>query len=299
MEREPSVSPEEGRPSTAATPESQPRQLARRQVPRSVSVPLLSVLGVFVVYQGHGLWREWQSFRQEFQTSESTSFIGYHNVYPRFSTAKHPKDWFRSEGDSIFLWSGWEGKRHLWFKAKKGELEQSHLSDPIGRDVFRGIEVPWIETGGGSIWDRVPSSALVVGESLEGSFSAYPLVVLQHVCLVHDKVKDHPFLVIRAPTLEGDQSICVCDTQSAGPSFHLGTSGYLLDGKVLLYDRETESLWVEEGESLSAISGPHKGMKLPLIDRPAAVAWGKWKTSHPGSRLVVGSKDPESVPASH
>jgi len=254
---------------------------------------LLSVLGVFVLFEGQGLLREWQSLRVDLQAAENHAFVGYLNVYPRFSTARHPNDWVRSEGDAVLLWAGWEpGKQHIWFKARKGDMDIAQLSDPIGRDVFRGIEEPLIETGGGSIWERVPSGALVVGDSLEGLASAYPLVVLQRVCVVHDTVKDHPYLVVHTPTPAGDRSIGIYDLESEGSRFRLGTSGYLLDGKVLLYDRETESLWVERDRSLDAISGPRKGKQLPLVDRPATVAWSTWKTNHPRSRLVVGSKEP-------
>ena len=70
-------------------------------------------------------------------------------------------------------------------------------------------------------------------------------------------------------------------------------------GTYLLYDRDTESLWVEGDTSLNAISVQQKGKQLPLVDRPAAVAWSDWKTSHPGSRLVVGAREPETGPASH
>jgi len=264
-----------------------------------VSVPVLSVLGAFVAFEGHGLWKEWQSFRGDLQTASTQSFVGYHNIYPKFSTARHPKDWFRTEGDVLLLWAGWGGKQHLWFKAKKGELDPSRLSEPIGRDVYRGIADPMIETGGGPIWDRVPSDAAVVGESLEDSPSAYPLVVLRRVGLVHDTIKNHPYLLVFTPVTPGEQTIGVYDLESAGSNFHLGTSGYLLDNKVLLYDRETESLWVEGEKSLNAISGAQKGKQLPLVDRPVTVTWSAWKTNHPGSRLVVGSRDDETVPAPH
>ena len=202
-------------------PRSSPRGTGKRPLPRSVSVPVLSVLGAFVAFEGHGLWKEWQSLRSDLQTAETQAFVGYHNIYPKFSTARHPKDWFRSEGDAVFLWAGWEpGKQHLWFKAKKGELDQSHLSEPIGRDVFRGIEDPWIETGGGSIWERVPSDAPVVGRVARGFASAYPLLVLQRVCLVHDTIKDHPYLAgPHAHRPPGERSIGVYDLESAGPQF--------------------------------------------------------------------------------
>ena len=60
----------------------------------------------------------------------------------------------------------------------------------------------------------------------------------------------------------------------------LGTSGYLLDGKPVLYDHETESLWTENGDSLAAIAGRYKGKRLPRLasPRPSPGAPGKPKT---------------------
>ena len=154
-----------------------------------------------------------------------------------------------------------------------------------------------IETGGGPIWERVPSNAPVIGESLQDSPSAYPLLVLRRVGVVHDTIKNHPYLLVFTPVTPAEQTIGVYDLESAGPNFHLGTSGYMLDNKVLLYDHDTESLWIEGDKSLDAISGARKGKQLPLVDRPVAVTWSSWKASHPGSRLVVGSRDPEGVAA--
>ena len=110
-----------------------------------------------------------RELRVDLQAADNHAFVGYHNIYPRFSTARHPNDWFRSRGTrSCSGPAGSVASEHIWFKARKGDMDITQLSDPIGRDVFRGIEEPLIETGGGSIWERVPSGALVVGESLEG-----------------------------------------------------------------------------------------------------------------------------------
>ena len=41
----------------------------------------------------------------------------------------------------------------------------------------------------------------------------------------------------------------------------MAATGYFHDGKPLLYDRGTRSLWVEDKDSLTAIAGKHKRAK--------------------------------------
>ena len=61
----------------------------------------------------------------------------------------------------------------------------------------------------------------------------------------------------------------------------MGQSGYFVGHRPLLYDRETESLWVERDEAMTAVAGRRKGASLPRIARVAPVAWGDWQARHP------------------
>jgi hypothetical protein len=63
-----------------------------------------------------------------------------------------------------------------------------------------------------------------------------------------------------------------------GRQYQFGVSGALYKRNLLLYDRQTESLW---SQLLSeAVSGPLAGTRLSVL--PAEnTTWGGWKTAHP------------------
>ena len=74
--------------------------------------------------------------------------------------------------------------------------------------------------------------------------------------------------------------------RAAGRARRFGVSGLLYNSDVLLYDRETESLWSQL--LARAVSGPLKGQRLevlPLIH----TTWGDWRRRHP--RSLVLSRD--------
>ena len=93
------------------------------------------------------------------------------------------------------------------------------------------------------------------------------------------------------PVGQPEKAVSIFDSQVAGRRLALGTTGYFLSGRPILYDRTTESLWVEDGEAFAAISGQQKGNRLALVARPAPVAWSDWKRQNPRSRLVIGARD--------
>ena len=101
--------------------------------------------------------------------------VGYPNIHPRLSFAAKPDKWFRTEGEVVLLWAGWdEGVGNHWFRLNHGELDHARISEPLGRDVIPAIDEPWVETADGQVWRRIPAQAPVVGQSLEGLPCVYP-----------------------------------------------------------------------------------------------------------------------------
>ena len=76
-----------------------------------------------------------------------------------------------------------------------------------------------------------------------------------------------------------------------GRRITMGSSGFTVAGRHVLYDRGTESLWIDQGAGLTAFSGKHKGRTLPLVKRLAPTPWREWEADHPSARLLVGSLD--------
>ena len=270
---------------------------AKPVLSRGLTIAALLVLSLWLVMQGHSLWSEWRKLRHELDNVSNNTVVGYPNIHPRLSFAAKPDKWFRTEGGVVLLWAGWdEGVGNHWFRLNHGELDHARISEPMGRDVIPAIDEPWVETADGQVWRKIPAQAPVVGQSLEGLPCVYPLLVLRKVVAVNDLVNDHPYLVVYNSSRPPEKAVSIFDSQVTGRRLALGTTGYFLSGRPILYDRTTESLWVEEGESFAAISGQQKGNRLALVSRPTPVAWSDWKRQNPRSRLLIGAKDPAAKP---
>jgi hypothetical protein len=253
---------------------------------------IVLVIGLPVAAAGRFIWAEWQELQEEERRAEATTVVGYPNIYPKVSWALRPEPWFRIEGDSALVWSGWKpGQGHGWFRVNAGEIERRKLGEPLGRDISQAIDYPMIENGGGVIWERIPEAAAVAGLSLGGCSCAYPMGVLMKVLIVNDVVDDRPYLVHYDPFVRPEAKVAIYDASVDGRRITLGSSGLLLDGRHVLYDRGTESLWVDDGRALAAFAGKYKGKRLTVVSRVDPVPWEGWRDGHPGARLVVGSAE--------
>lgn len=121
---------------------------------------------------------------------------------------------------------------------------------------------------------------IVLGLEAGGEARAYPVAVLNWHELVNDTLGGEPVLVSFCP---------LCGT---GLAFHrrvggavrrFGVSGLLYRSDLLMYDRESESLWSQI--SAKAVTGPLVGQRLRLL-RSRMVEWGEWKKRHPGTTVL-------------
>lgn len=77
------------------------------------------------------------------------------------------------------------------------------------------------------------------------------------------------------------------DRRVGGKVLSFGHSGILYQWSFVLYDRQSESLWVQANGT--AEHGPMKGQKLRLI--PSTVtSWGNWKRAYPHTRVMPGQR---------
>lgn len=279
-------------PSSSSTEHDDPPPRCSPWPHRFLSAGVIFVIGLPAALAGNTIWGEWRKLCEEERRAADTTVVGYPNIYPRISWALRPDPWFRVEGDSILVWSGWkQGGGHGWFRVHRGEIERQHLGDPLGRDVCQAIDYPAIENGGGPIWERIPEGAGIIGVSLAGCSCAYPMTVLRKVAVVNDVIGDQPYLLHLDPFQGSDGKVAVHEARIDGHRITFGSSGLILDGKHVLYDRGTESLWVDDGRALSAFAGKYKGKELPAVSRIDPVSWDDWRDGHPATRLIVGSTE--------
>lgn len=123
----------------------------------------------------------------------------------------------------------------------------------------------------------------ILGIDYNGEAKAYPISIMNYHEVVNDKFENAPVAVTYCPLCGSGVAF---DTKVDGKTLTFGVSGLLYNSNVLLYDRETESLWSQL--KYKAVSGPLVGQKLEVIST-SNTTWGDWKDKHPESLIL--SKD--------
>jgi hypothetical protein len=120
----------------------------------------------------------------------------------------------------------------------------------------------------------------VLGLKLGGEARAYPIAILNWHEIVNDRIGGRAVAVTYCP---------LCGTGVAFDALHegrrldFGVSGLLYNSDVLLYDRQTESLWSQIKKQ--AITGAMKSRRLsalPITD----TTWRAWRETHPKTLVL-------------
>jgi hypothetical protein len=120
----------------------------------------------------------------------------------------------------------------------------------------------------------------ILGVARNGLAKAYPIAILNWHEVVNDRFESEPVVVTFCP---------LCGTGTAhsaradGMDLQFGVSGLLYNSDVLLYDRQTQSLWSQLMST--AIAGPHKGKRLASLPI-SHTSWAKWRKDHPGTLVL-------------
>ena len=116
------------------------------------------------------------------------------------------------------------------------------------------------------------------------------------VQVINDIVEDHPYLIVVNLFAPDQEAYSIFEAELDGHRVTMAASGYFHDGKPLLYDRGTESLWLEEDDHLKAAAGKHKGARLARVARLAPVSWKSWLAQSQDCRLLVGADRSQAIP---
>ncbi len=125
--------------------------------------------------------------------------------------------------------------------------------------------------------------ARVLGVYLNGIAKAYPIGILNYHEIVNDFFGDEPVVITYCPLCGSGIAFYA---KVGGKNRTFGVSGLLYNSDVLLYDRETESLWSQI--MAQAVTGPMKGSELEIITT-INTTWKEWKDNHPNT-LVLSTK---------
>ncbi len=176
-------------------------------------------------------------------------------------------------------------------------------SGGVPPDAIPALEHPRFEPVGTVDWlePQEPVLALEIG----GDARAYPLQIMTWHELVNGTVGGAPVTVSYCPLCN---SAVAYDRRVAGRILDFGTSGELLNSSLVMYDRQTESLWSHfTGQ---AVAGHLTGEQLDFFPMQT-VSFEAFATAHPdgavlssdtghrrnyGSNPYVGYDHPSRVP---
>jgi hypothetical protein len=180
---------------------------------------------------------------------------------------------------------------------------ESAAAAPRGTSAFNGFNVrnaiiPVAEIrSGGPPRDGIPSidrpkfirtdqvdylrpDDLVVSVTAEGKTRAYPLRILVWHEIVNDQMGTQAFAVTYCPLCG---TAMVFDRRINGRTLTFGVSGLLYQSDMLLYDRQTESLWSQL--AMASVAGKQVNTELTWLPSEH-LTWAAWKQKHPKGQVL-------------
>ncbi|MGV7220572.1 MAG: DUF3179 domain-containing protein [Nitrospinales bacterium] len=171
----------------------------------------------------------------------------------------------------IFL-SGFDLSRH---NVPKSEI----LSGGPPKDGIPSIDRPKFVSAHKANFLR--SKDRVIGYVHNGVAKAYAIKILNWHEIVNDRVGEKPVVVSFCPLCGTGM---IFDADSGGRGLTFGVSGLLYQSDMLLYDRQTESLWSQVKSE--AVTGRLMGRKLKLLPS-THTTWGAWKKKYPNTLALT------------
>lgn len=120
----------------------------------------------------------------------------------------------------------------------------------------------------------------VLGISINGFAHAYPIRILNYHEIVNDIVGGTAVAIIYCPLCGSGTAF---EATINGRSYEFGVSGLLYNSDVLMYDRNTGSLWSQL--MVQAVTGPMKGTRLQQLPL-SHTSWQEWTERYPETRVL-------------
>jgi hypothetical protein len=157
-------------------------------------------------------------------------------------------------------------------------IETAELVDVLPRDAIPSIDQPRFISPQETTWlaGREP----VVALEIEGDARAYPAQIMTRHEIVNDRVGGRPVAVTYCPLCN---SALVFERTVGGRVLEFGVSGKLYRSALVMYDRQTESLWTQFGGV--AFEGPLEGSDLESVP-VQLLSFDEWRRSHPAGSVL-------------
>jgi len=163
----------------------------------------------------------------------------------------------------------------------RGSLIASEQILPGGppKDGIPAIDQPEFTKAGLATFLRDDDA--VLGMVRNGIARAYPVRILNWHEVVNDRYGPDAVVISFCPLCGTGAAF---DARVAGRTLSFGVSGLLYNSDVLLYDRQTLSLWSQL--LAQAVSGPMKGQRLTLLAL-THTTWADWRKQHPATEVLT------------
>ncbi|MFQ5548433.1 MAG: DUF3179 domain-containing protein [Woeseia sp.] len=120
----------------------------------------------------------------------------------------------------------------------------------------------------------------VLGIEVDGIARAYPVRILNYHEIVNDSIGGQAILITYCPLCGSGMAFVA---SIGGRRHEFGVSGLLYNSDVLLYDRETNSLWSQIKKT--AVTGPMKGTMLHTLPL-SHTSWREWRARYPDTLVL-------------
>ncbi len=115
---------------------------------------------------------------------------------------------------------------------------------------------------------------------IDGEARAYPIQIMTWHEIVNDTIAGIPVAISYCPLCN---SASAYERRLGGEIVDFGTSGLLYRSALVMYDRQTESLWSHfTGE---AVAGELTGERLETVP-VSTVAWEDWRDTNPDGLVL-------------
>ncbi|MEH6576258.1 MAG: DUF3179 domain-containing protein [Amphritea sp.] len=160
------------------------------------------------------------------------------------------------------------------------DASQIHHGGPR-KDGIPAIDKPKFEDADQVEWLQPDSR--VLGVVHNGIAKAYPIAILNWHEVVNDLFADEAVVITYCPLCG---SGVVYRSEVAGRRLTFGVSGLLYNSDLLLYDRQTDSLWSQLHHQ--AISGEMKALRLMPLPS-SHTSWAAWQQQYPDTKVLTRS----------
>jgi hypothetical protein len=173
-----------------------------------------------------------------------------------------------------------KGREALFLK----RFDRGAMYYSLAPDSIRSIDRPCFERPNEAN-GLVQENDLVIGLEHGGESRAYPVDLLSLHEIVNDVVGGKPVAITWCPLCA---SAVGYERRVGGRALQFGVSGFLYRSNLMLFDRQTGSLWSQLLGG--AVTGSLRGTQLTEVPLSMAT-WKSWRDEHPHTKVLSIRRD--------